>query len=87
MGNEPVYENTNLQVINKYTSQPVTCVSVADEKTISKAIQMAYDSQEALRKMSSYERKEILEYVVQEVKKRFDEFAYTLCIEAGKPLK
>jgi acyl-CoA reductase-like NAD-dependent aldehyde dehydrogenase len=36
--------------------------------------------------MRPFERKQVLQAVVDEVRARYDEFAHVLCVEAGKPL-
>jgi acyl-CoA reductase-like NAD-dependent aldehyde dehydrogenase len=60
---------------------------LADATAIEQAIAAADDSFEAVRKMPAYHRQEILNYCVQRFTERFDEFAYSLCVEAGKPIK
>jgi len=42
---------------------------------------------DACRRMAGYEKKAVLEHVVQEMTKRKEEFAIALAIEAGKPIK
>ena len=37
--------------------------------------------------MASYERQNVLQHCVDRFKERFDELAYSLCVEAGKPIK
>jgi acyl-CoA reductase-like NAD-dependent aldehyde dehydrogenase len=37
--------------------------------------------------MASYERQNVLQHCVDRFKERFDELAYALCVEAGKPIK
>jgi hypothetical protein len=39
------------------------------------------------QEMPHFQRKEILLQVANELKERKEEFAYVLCIEAGKPIK
>ena len=40
-----------------------------------------------MAKLAAYERKEVLEFCVAEFKKRREELAMSLCVEAGKPIK
>eukprot|EP01080_Neovahlkampfia_damariscottae_P009542 gene9542-1747_t len=87
LAGKPVFANKHLQVTDKYTNEVATFVAQADSKVIDEAIEKAKNSQKELNKMASYERRDILNYVVEQVKKRFDEFAFSLAIEAGKPLK
>src|SRR3546814_11614737 len=37
--------------------------------------------------MASYERQAVLDHCVTRFRERFDELAYALCVEAGKPIK
>ena len=52
-----------------------------------RAIAAAVDATPAMAKMAAYERKEVLEFCVAEFKKRREELAMSLCVEAGKPIK
>lgn len=87
LANEAVYANTDLDIINKYTQKSATKVALADAEVIDKAITAAVAAQPALNKMPAYERQQILEHCIARFKERFDELAYALCIEAGKPIK
>lgn len=87
LANKAVFANEDLVVTNKYTGEPATKVALADAATIDKAIAAADASQEALRKMPAYERQDILNHCVRRFQERFEELAYALCIEAGKPIK
>jgi acyl-CoA reductase-like NAD-dependent aldehyde dehydrogenase len=40
-----------------------------------------------MAQMASYERQNVLMHCVSRFKERFDELAYALCVEAGKPIK
>lgn len=87
LANEAVFANQDLTVTNKYTGEAATQVALADAKVIDQAIAAAEASQPALNKMPAYERQAILEHCVKRFRERFDELAYALCIEAGKPIK
>jgi acyl-CoA reductase-like NAD-dependent aldehyde dehydrogenase len=87
LANEAVYANQDLDVVDKYSGEVATRVALADATAIEQAIAAADDSFEAVRKMPAYHRQEILNYCVQRFTERFDEFAYSLCVEAGKPIK
>ena len=86
LANESIYANTDLKVTDKYTGEIATLVAVADANTIDQGIQAAVDATEPLAEMPTYERQEVLEHCVARFKERFDELAYALCIEAGKPI-
>jgi len=78
--------NTDLVVTNKYTNEPATKVAMADAAAIDEAIAWAVKAQEPLMEMKSYQRREVLDHCVKRFTERFDELAYSLCIEAGKPI-
>ena len=87
LANKAVFANTHLAVTNKYTQEVATKVALADATVIDQAIAAAKAAQPALNKMPAYKRQQILEHCVMRFKERFDELAYALCIEAGKPIK
>jgi len=86
LANKAVYANQDLEVTDKYSGETATVVALANADTIDTAIGAAEASFEAMRKMPPYHRQEILEHCVKRFRERFDEFAYSLCIEAGKPI-
>lgn len=87
LANKPVFANKDLAVTNKYTGEAATYVAMADAAVIDQAIAAADASQAALRKMTPYERQDVLNHCVKRFEERFEELAYALCIEAGKPIK
>jgi acyl-CoA reductase-like NAD-dependent aldehyde dehydrogenase len=87
LANKAVFANTDLDVTNKYTQEVATQVALADAVVIDKAIAAAEKAQAVMNKMPAYKRQQILEHCVTRFKERFDELAYALCIEAGKPIK
>ena len=87
LANEAVYANQDLDVVDKYSGEVATKVALADAAAIEQAIAAADDSFEAMRKMPAYQRQDILNHCVNRFTERFDEFAYSLCVEAGKPIK
>ncbi|KAL6070809.1 Aldehyde dehydrogenase [Balamuthia mandrillaris] len=87
LANQPVQENEDLEVTNKYTNEVATRVALANDAVVDAAIQKCVEAAPAFARMASFERKAILEQVVKELKERSEELAYILCIEAGKPIK
>ncbi|MBF7071893.1 aldehyde dehydrogenase family protein [Glaciecola sp. MH2013] len=87
LANKAIYANEDLDVTNKYTGDIATRVALADAEIIDKAIEAAENSQKVLNKMPAFKRQEILEHCVNRFRERYDELAYALCIEAGKPIK
>ncbi|MEM9842910.1 MAG: aldehyde dehydrogenase family protein, partial [Pseudomonadota bacterium] len=51
------------------------------------AISGAVSATHPMARMASFERQDILQHCVTRFKQRFDELAYALCVEAGKPIK
>ncbi|XOV79757.1 MAG: aldehyde dehydrogenase family protein [Aestuariibacter sp.] len=87
LANEAVFANQDLDVTNKYTGDVATRVALADAKAIDAAIAAADACQEEYRQMPAYARQNILYHCVKRFEERFEEMAYALCIEAGKPIK
>ncbi|MEM9422354.1 MAG: aldehyde dehydrogenase family protein, partial [Pseudomonadota bacterium] len=78
---------TDLEVTDKYTSTVATKVALADEAVIDEAIGWAEKANSACAAMKAYERREVLEHCVARFSERFEEIAWALTIEAGKPIK
>jgi acyl-CoA reductase-like NAD-dependent aldehyde dehydrogenase len=87
LNNKAAQPNTDLAVTDKYTGEVAFRVALADVATIDKGIQGAVDAAEPCARMASYERQDVLMHCVARFKERFDELAYALCVEAGKPIK
>jgi len=87
LANEAIFANQDLEVTDKYSGEVATRVALADEIAIDKAIAAAEASQEAMRKMAPYERRDVLNHCVKRFTERAEEMALALCIEAGKPIK
>lgn len=87
LNNNAVQPNTDLAVTDKYTGEVAFRVALADGKTIDAAIAGAVKAAEPMAQMASYERQNVLMHCVSRFKERFDELAYALCVEAGKPIK
>ena len=87
LANEAVYANSDLPVTDKYTGEVVTHVAIADSHAIEKAIVANVDATKAMAELPSYVRQNILNHCIDRFKQRYDELAYALCVEAGKPIK
>ena len=87
LANEAVYANSDLVVKDKYTGETATRVALADSNAIEIGIQAAVDSMEPLAEMATFERQAVLEHCVNRFKELFEELAFALCVEAGKPIK
>ena len=79
--------NQDLVVTDKFTGEPATRVAQADADTIDAGIAAAVEAAEPMARMAAYERQNVLAHCVTRFTERFDELAYALCIEAGKPIR
>ena len=87
LANEPVFANTDLAVTDKYTGEVAFRCALADAEAIDAGIAAAVEATEPMAEMASYERQAVLDHCVARFRERFDELAYALCVEAGKPIK
>ncbi len=87
LANRAQSPNQDLEVIDKYSGEVATRVSLADSRAIDEAIGKAVLAQEPMREMASYERQGILQHCVQRFAERSEELAMALCVEAGKSIK
>ncbi|MCO5558689.1 hypothetical protein L7F22_012275 [Adiantum nelumboides] len=87
IANKPLYPNSDLDIKNKYTGEVFARCALATPQDIDTAIEAAEKAFPAVAAMASFERKQVLEKVVAEVTRRFEEFAVALCLEAGKPIR
>ncbi|MBS7668503.1 aldehyde dehydrogenase family protein [Croceicoccus gelatinilyticus] len=87
LNNKAVQPNTDLAVTDKFTGEVAFRTALATPDIIDEAIAGATRAAPAMAKLASYERQGILDHCVARFRERFDELAYALCIEAGKPIK
>jgi len=88
LANKPIFEDENIiEVIDKFSGEVAAIVSMATPDVIDKAIERAVSATDPMRKMAAFERQNVLNHCVKRFKERFDELAYSLCVEAGKPIK
>jgi acyl-CoA reductase-like NAD-dependent aldehyde dehydrogenase len=70
-----------------YDSTPVGIVHRAGPDDLEEAIQAAVRAQQATRKLPSHKRAAILRKIAESMAAASEEFARTLALEAGKPIK
>src|SRR6185369_8882396 len=87
LNNKAHQPNTDLEVTDKYTGEVAFRVAQADAATIDAGIAGAVRAAEPMARMAAYERQAVLDHCVKRFRERFDELAYALCVEAGKPIK
>jgi len=87
LNNKAAQPNTDLAVTDKFTGEVAFRTALASPQIIDEAIAGAVRAAEPMARMASFERKAVLEHCVKRFRERFDELAYALCVEAGKPIK
>ncbi len=87
LANEAQQPNTDLEVTDKFTGEIAFRCAQADAATIDAGIAAAVEAAEPMARMAAFERQAVLQHCVDRFKERFDELAYALCVEAGKPIK
>ncbi|HET9628140.1 MAG TPA: aldehyde dehydrogenase family protein, partial [Novosphingobium sp.] len=86
LNNKAVLPNTDLAVTDKFTGEVAFRTALATPEVIDEAIAGAVRAAEPMAEMASYERQAVLDHCVKRFRERFDELAWALCVEAGKPL-
>src|SRR5688572_26985257 len=87
LANQARQPNADLEVTDKYTGKVAFRVAQADAATIDAGIAAAAEAAEPMARLASYQRQAVLQHCVDRFKERFDELAFALCVEAGKPIK
>src|SRR5215210_6516372 len=87
LANEAKQPNSDLEVTDKYTGKVAFRVAQADAATIDAGIAAAVEAADPMARMASFERQAVLQHCVDRFKARFDELAFALCVEAGKPIR
>jgi len=87
LNNLAAQPNKDLEVTDKFTNEVAFRTALATPDVIEEAIEGAVAAAEPMARMASYERQDVLQHCVDRFKERFDELAYSLCVEAGKPIK
>ena len=87
LNNKAVEPNTDLAVTDKFTGKIAFRTALATPEIIDEAIAGAVRAQEPLALLASYERRDVLLHCVARFQERFDELAFALCVEAGKPIR
>jgi acyl-CoA reductase-like NAD-dependent aldehyde dehydrogenase len=74
-------------VSSPYDHSPVAVVTEADPEAVEQAIASAVSSFRVTRKLSSFQRSDILHKIANGIRSQREQFARTICMEAGKPIK
>ena len=87
LNNKAAQPNTDLAVTDKFTGEVAFRTALATPDVIEEAIAGAVRAAEPMARLASYEKQGVLDHCVARFRERFDELAYALCVEAGKPIK
>jgi glyceraldehyde-3-phosphate dehydrogenase (NADP+) len=74
------------EIVNPYNQEVIGIVHQAGDAEIEEAILSAQKSFLELRRMPLYRRAEALQKITDGIKERREEFARSICLEAGKPI-
>ncbi|NIJ38328.1 acyl-CoA reductase-like NAD-dependent aldehyde dehydrogenase [Sphingopyxis panaciterrae] len=86
LNNKAAQPNTDLIVTDKYTGKVAFRTALATPDIIDEAIAGAVRAAEPMARLASFEKQAVLNHCVARFRERFDELAYALCVEAGKPI-
>ncbi|HEU0099784.1 MAG TPA: aldehyde dehydrogenase family protein [Allosphingosinicella sp.] len=87
LANEARQPNADLAVTDKYSGKVAFRCAQADAATIDAGIAAAAEAAGPMARMAGFERQAVLQHCVDRFRARFDELAYALCVEAGKPIR
>ena len=87
LNNKAAQPNTDLEVRDKFTGEVAFRTALATPDIIEEAIAGSVRAAEPMARLASYEKQDVLNHCVKRFRERFDELAYSLCVEAGKPIK
>ncbi len=86
-GGQWINTSETLEVINPFTKDIISEVSLADESIVESAIYHAYTGFSKTKKLSSYKRYQILTQIAREIEREKETFAFLIAMESGKPYK
>jgi acyl-CoA reductase-like NAD-dependent aldehyde dehydrogenase len=86
LNNKPEQPNIDLAVTDKFTGEIAFRTAQATPEIIDQAIAGAVRAAEPMARLASYEKRDVLDHCAARFRDRFDELAYALCVEAGKPI-
>jgi len=87
LNNKAVQPNADLEVTDKFTGEVAFRTALATPEIIDEAIAGAVRAAEPMARLATYEKRDVLLHCVARFRERFDELAYALCVEAGKPIR
>ena len=85
--NEWVKTYRSMKVKNPYSQDTIAKVYLADDDFLDMAIESSQKGFQVARKLSGYERYEILTNLVRKLEENEDDFVFTIIHENGKPIR
>ena len=85
--NSAATSSASLDVLDKYTGAVAARVALADDDAMERALAAAHGARDAMRRLPSHARRDVLLHCVARFEARREELAQLLCVEAGKPIK
>ena len=73
LANKPVFDNTDLEVTDKFSGEVVTRVAMAGAGAIQEAFDKAEEAREAMQALPAYHRQEVLNHCVHRFIERQEE--------------
>jgi acyl-CoA reductase-like NAD-dependent aldehyde dehydrogenase len=87
LAGRPQEPNADLAVTNKYSGEVATRVALANAAALDRAIAAAAEAAAPMRRLPAWRRRDALVQVTEKCRKRAEELAEALVVEAGKPIK
>ncbi|MGE3244313.1 MAG: aldehyde dehydrogenase family protein, partial [Pirellulales bacterium] len=87
LANRPQRPNSDLAVTDKFSGDSVSRVALADATVLEAAIAAATGATGRMKRLASWQRKQVLVHLANRCRERAAELAQALVIEAGKPIK
>src|SRR5512133_2241998 len=87
IGGEWVKTSAQQAVSLPYDGSPVGACYAADAALVARAIESAREGAKRMRRLSNFERADLLEKITAIVRRDLAEFARVICCETGKPIK
>lgn len=87
LANAPLQTSASMPVLDKYSGQVATHVTLANAADLERAIAAAWQARAAMAAFPADARRDVLEYCAHRFGQQREELALALCIEAGKPIR
>ncbi|MCS7074367.1 MAG: aldehyde dehydrogenase family protein, partial [Bacteroidia bacterium] len=86
VGGNQIPASQSIPVINPYSNQVLGYCGLATEGDLENAIIQAVYQAKSAKKLSTWQKHDILRRISQKIEEKAELFAKTICLEAGKPI-